>query len=184
VAAVVVAGRVVRTVATGTRTTVAVAVHGVVSTRARATVAGVVDGIVAARTAVVVGDAVVGDAVIGDAVVGDAVVGPVAGLGPNDDTVLDEDVRSVGLVANADPLAHDAILELQVDLHASAALAEVDLDPDAALARGVTRAGSTGRGLDIARRSAEAAGGSLAIERSPLGGARIRLVVPIDGADG
>jgi cobyrinic acid a,c-diamide synthase len=174
VAAVVVAGRVVRTVATGTRTTVAVAVHGVVSTRARATVAGVVDGIVAARTAVVVADAVVVHAIIG----------PVAGLGPNDDTVLDEDVRSVGLVANADPLAHDAIPELQVDLHASAALAEVDLDPDAALARGVTRAGSTGRGLDIARRSAEAAGGSLAIERSPLGGARIRLVVPIDGADG
>jgi signal transduction histidine kinase len=74
---------------------------------------------------------------------------------------------------------HDGTVELAVD-DAGAGIA----DPDAALARGVTRAGSTGLGLDIARRSAEAAGGSLAIERSPLGGTRIRLVVPIDGADG
>jgi signal transduction histidine kinase len=56
-------------------------------------------------------------------------------------------------------------------------------DPDAAVARGVTRAGSTGLGLDIARRSAEAAGGTLAIERSPLGGARVRLALPTVPAD-
>jgi signal transduction histidine kinase len=74
---------------------------------------------------------------------------------------------------------HDGTVELAVD-DAGAGIA----DPDAALARGVTRAGSTGLGLDIARRSAEAAGGSLAIERSPLGGARVRLVLPIDGTDG
>jgi signal transduction histidine kinase len=48
----------------------------------------------------------------------------------------------------------------------------------------VTRTGSTGLGLDIARRSAEAAGDSLAIERSALGGARVRLLLPIDGVDG
>ena len=72
---------------------------------------------------------------------------------------------------------HDGTVELAVD-DAGTGIA----DPDAALARGVTRAGSTGLGLDIARRSAEAAGGSLAIERSPLGGARVRLLVPIDGA--
>ncbi|HET6662865.1 MAG TPA: ATP-binding protein [Acidimicrobiales bacterium] len=73
---------------------------------------------------------------------------------------------------------HDGTVELTVD-DAGAGIA----DPDAALARGVTRAGSTGLGLDIARRSAEAAGGSLAIERSPLGGARVQLVLPTDGAD-
>jgi signal transduction histidine kinase len=73
---------------------------------------------------------------------------------------------------------HDGIVELAVD-DAGRGIA----DPDAALARGVTRAGSTGLGLDIARRSAEAAGGSLAVERSPLGGARVRLLLPIDGAD-
>src|SRR5918995_2641818 len=54
-------------------------------------------------------------------------------------------------------------------------------DPSGALARGTTRAGSTGLGLDIARRSAEAAGGTLAIEDSPLGGARVRLVLPSCG---
>ncbi len=74
---------------------------------------------------------------------------------------------------------HDGTVELAVD-DAGPGIP----DPDAALARGVTRAGSTGLGLDIARRSAEAAGGSLAIERSALGGARVRLLLPIDGADG
>jgi signal transduction histidine kinase len=72
---------------------------------------------------------------------------------------------------------HDGTVELAVDDSGGGIC-----DPDAALARGVTRAGSTGLGLDIARRSAEAAGGSLAIERSPLGGARVRLILPIDGA--
>ena len=73
---------------------------------------------------------------------------------------------------------HDGTLELAVD-DAGAGIA----DPDAALFRGVMRAGSMGLGLDIARRSAEAAGGSLAIERSPRGGARVRLILPIDGAE-
>jgi hypothetical protein len=74
---------------------------------------------------------------------------------------------------------HDGTVELAVD-DAGAGIT----DPEAALARGATRAGSTGLGLDIAWRSAEAAGGSLAIERSPLGGARVRLILPIDGAAG
>ncbi|MGH9231569.1 MAG: sensor histidine kinase [Acidimicrobiales bacterium] len=74
---------------------------------------------------------------------------------------------------------HDGTVELAVD-DAGAGIA----DPGAALARGATLAGSTGLGLDIARRSAEAAGGRLTIERSSLGGARVRLVLPIDGGDG
>jgi signal transduction histidine kinase len=46
----------------------------------------------------------------------------------------------------------------------------------AVLERGVSGIGSTGLGLDVARRTATASGGSLAIERSAtLGGARIRL---------
>jgi signal transduction histidine kinase len=72
---------------------------------------------------------------------------------------------------------HDGTVELAVD-DSGAGIS----DPDAALAQGVTRAGSTGLGLDIARRSAEGAGGSLALERSPLGGARVHLILPIDGA--
>jgi signal transduction histidine kinase len=48
--------------------------------------------------------------------------------------------------------------------------------PDAALRRGSSGAGSTGLGLDIARRVAEATGGNLRISRSAtLGGAEIQL---------
>ena len=48
------------------------------------------------------------------------------------------------------------------------------IDP-AALERGVSPGGSTGLGLDIARQFAEANGGSLVIDRSDLGGARVRM---------
>jgi signal transduction histidine kinase len=51
--------------------------------------------------------------------------------------------------------------------------------PDAALGRGATRAGSTGLGLDIARRAAEAAGGHLRIARSDLGGTSVVLELPL-----
>ncbi len=46
------------------------------------------------------------------------------------------------------------------------------------VARGVSGVGSTGLGLDIARRTAEAAGGSLRIATGPQGGARIELDLP------
>jgi signal transduction histidine kinase len=46
------------------------------------------------------------------------------------------------------------------------------------VARGASGAGSTGLGLDIARRTAEAAGGSLQIAAGPRGGARIELHLP------
>jgi signal transduction histidine kinase len=48
-------------------------------------------------------------------------------------------------------------------------------DPVTALGRGVSSSGSTGLGLDIARDAVEATGGTIHIERSALGGARIRL---------
>lgn len=48
-------------------------------------------------------------------------------------------------------------------------------DPDTALRRGSSGAGSTGLGLDIARRVAESTGGDLKIERSALGGAQVQL---------
>jgi signal transduction histidine kinase len=44
--------------------------------------------------------------------------------------------------------------------------------------RGHSGAGSTGLGLDIARRTVEAAGGTLRIARSELGGASISLTLP------
>jgi signal transduction histidine kinase len=49
------------------------------------------------------------------------------------------------------------------------------LPSDAALGRGASGAGSTGLGLDIARRAAEQSGGGLELGRSPLGGLEVRL---------
>jgi signal transduction histidine kinase len=49
------------------------------------------------------------------------------------------------------------------------------LPPDAAPSRGASGAGSTGLGLDIARRAAEQAGGGLELGRSPLGGLLVVL---------
>ncbi|MFC5645090.1 ATP-binding protein [Kitasatospora cinereorecta] len=54
-------------------------------------------------------------------------------------------------------------------------------DPDGALARG-TSTGSTGLGLDIARRAATATGARLRIDRGPLGGARITLSLGLAAA--
>jgi signal transduction histidine kinase len=51
-------------------------------------------------------------------------------------------------------------------------------DPASAVRRGVSGAGSTGLGLDIVRRVAEATGGHLEIGRGPLGGARIAFLLP------
>jgi signal transduction histidine kinase len=50
-------------------------------------------------------------------------------------------------------------------------------DPGAALRRGSSGAGSTGLGLDIARRVAESTGGGLKIEASPLGGAQVQMLL-------
>jgi signal transduction histidine kinase len=52
-------------------------------------------------------------------------------------------------------------------------------DPAASVRRGVSGAGSTGLGLDIVRRVAEAAGGRIEIARGSLGGARIALLLPV-----
>jgi signal transduction histidine kinase len=58
--------------------------------------------------------------------------------------------------------------------------------PRAALARGATSggAGSTGLGLDIVRRLAESTGGDVAVGRSVLGGAEVRIWLQTDGAGG
>ncbi|MCP3801400.1 HAMP domain-containing histidine kinase [Allokutzneria sp. A3M-2-11 16] len=51
-------------------------------------------------------------------------------------------------------------------------------DPEEALSRGTSGAGSTGLGLDIAHRVVRAAGGSLRISSGPMSGTRIRLDLP------
>lgn len=56
-------------------------------------------------------------------------------------------------------------------------------DTAAALRRGASGSGSTGLGLDIARRVSASLGGSLRIDRSDLGGARVTMLLepPRDG---
>jgi signal transduction histidine kinase len=54
-------------------------------------------------------------------------------------------------------------------------------EPDAVIERGRSGAGSSGLGLDIARRGAESAAGRLEIGASPLGGARVALRLPLAG---
>ncbi|WP_214106430.1 ATP-binding protein [Acrocarpospora catenulata] len=53
-------------------------------------------------------------------------------------------------------------------------------DPEGALKRGHSGAGSTGLGLDIARRLAESTGGNVRVERSALGGAGVQLWLRTD----
>jgi signal transduction histidine kinase len=55
------------------------------------------------------------------------------------------------------------------------------LSSDFVVERGVSGAGGTGLGLDIARRTAEGAGGVLRIGRSATGGARIAMEFPTTG---
>ncbi len=60
------------------------------------------------------------------------------------------------------------------------AVAEVEdegpgMAPDAAVRRGESGRGSTGLGLDIARRTADASGGGLTIVRGAAGGALVRV---------
>ncbi|MGA5419505.1 ATP-binding protein [Streptomyces lavendulocolor] len=59
-------------------------------------------------------------------------------------------------------------------------------DPEAAMARGNSgaRDGSTGLGLDIVRRVAEATGGDVRIGRSVLGGTEVRVWIGLDGRRG
>jgi signal transduction histidine kinase len=44
--------------------------------------------------------------------------------------------------------------------------------------RGLSEGGSTGLGLDIARRTAESAGGTLEIGTTPTGGGRVAVTLP------
>ncbi len=50
-------------------------------------------------------------------------------------------------------------------------------DPDRALRRGASDRGSTGLGLDIARRAAQSTGGSVSIDRAAMGGASVVMLL-------
>jgi signal transduction histidine kinase len=51
------------------------------------------------------------------------------------------------------------------------------LDGPELMRRGVSGGGSTGLGLDIVGKAAAASAGTLAFERSPLGGARVTVTL-------
>jgi signal transduction histidine kinase len=50
-------------------------------------------------------------------------------------------------------------------------------DPERAMQRGQSNKGSTGLGLDIARRAAQAAGGSVSLDRAAMGGASVVMLL-------
>ncbi len=50
-------------------------------------------------------------------------------------------------------------------------------DPERAMQRGQSQQGSTGLGLDIARRAAQAAGGSVSLDRAAMGGASVVMLL-------
>ncbi len=50
-------------------------------------------------------------------------------------------------------------------------------DPEKAMQRGQSQQGSTGLGLDIARRAAQAAGGSVSLDRAAMGGASVVMLL-------
>ena len=93
------------------------------------------------------------------------------------------------LIAAADALLGNVFLhteegtEFAVTLHAGDGVVAIFFadagpgiaDPGAALQRGRSGRGSTGLGLDIARRVAESGGGELRIDRSALGGAQVQM---------
>jgi signal transduction histidine kinase len=93
------------------------------------------------------------------------------------------------LIAAADALLGNVFLhtaegtEFSVTLHAGDGMVVIFFadagpgifDPMAALQRGRSSRGSTGLGLDIARRVAESTGGELRIDRSALGGAQVQM---------
>jgi signal transduction histidine kinase len=93
------------------------------------------------------------------------------------------------LIAAADALLGNVFLhtgegtEFAVTLHAGDGVVAIFFadagpgitDPGAALQRGRSGRGSTGLGLDIARRVAESTGGELRIDRSALGGAQVQM---------
>jgi signal transduction histidine kinase len=74
-------------------------------------------------------------------------------------------------------------LEVAVSRHDGWVAVRVDdagtgiVDPDQALRRGSSGRGSTGLGLDIARRVARAGGGSVSIDRARLGGASVVMIL-------
>lgn len=100
---------------------------------------------------------------------------------------LDVPVRSTDLVAALDALFGNIFTHTDegtpyaVGVVVDESTAMVTIDdagpgiPASAAARGVSGAGSTGLGLDIARRLVTHSGGRIAISKGPLGGARVTL---------
>ena len=111
--------------------------------------------------------------------------------GPCPVAVPEEDVSDVVDVLLDNVFAHPpegAGVEVAVRVHEGRAqLTVADGGPGApqsALDRGRSSSGSTGLGLDITRRVAEAAGGSVALARSDLGGLLVRVSLPLQPESG
>ena len=98
------------------------------------------------------------------------------------------------LVSNAISIRGDSgggVVEITLEAHTDAVLVHVDddgegvpeTDRERIFISGVTRRrGGTGLGLALARKVAEAHGGTLSVTNSHLGGARFTLALPLEKA--
>jgi signal transduction histidine kinase len=111
----------------------------------------------------------------------------VASSGPMWATVDDGDFAAAvdALIGNVFSHTDDGVgYGVALEANGGVALLQIDDEgegfarPDV-MDRGTSAGGSTGLGLDIARRTAEAAGGSLVVGASSLGGARVTMHIPL-----
>ncbi len=111
----------------------------------------------------------------------------IATAGPIWSAIAESDLAAAldALIGNVFSHTHDGVrYAVALEQIGDAAWVHVDdagdgFDHKNVIERGHSGAGSTGLGLDIARRTVESAGGSLSTSRAPLGGARVTLAIPL-----
>ena len=119
----------------------------------------------------------VSKAALGDAV--DAVLGNVFAHTPEGCAL---EVALIPVLGGSAAPDADTAAEDEVDVLVRVDDAGPGFSDTTVLARGVSGGGSTGLGLDIARRVVESAGGTVRLATSLLGGARVELTLPAHAA--
>ncbi len=102
--------------------------------------------------------------------------------GPLMVALAEEDLADLVDVLVDNVFAHTAEptgFTIRLERHGAEARLRVDDEGGAPLPRGKDRTGTTGLGLDIARRTAESCGGRVTLGPRPGGGTRVEVVLPL-----
>jgi signal transduction histidine kinase len=102
--------------------------------------------------------------------------------GPLVVALAEEDLADLVDVLVDNVFAHTAEptgFAIRLERHGTDARLQVDDEGGAPLTRGEDRTGTTGLGLDIARRTAESCGGRMTLGPRPGGGTRVEVVLPL-----